>query len=129
MASYKVLERDEHGYTTHYMENGVEIWLQNFYTEEGKFKDLRIIHSRVPSGYRSVWFNKVYENGYDRYSKYNEKGDMIAEYCTEYGTISQNWAYSNWHCNFNKIKDGLSETEYKEWLKEIGVNADESSTD
>lgn len=35
------------------IENGVEDWIVNYYTPEGKFKDLRIIHLRVPPGYRS----------------------------------------------------------------------------
>lgn len=82
--AYEVLEKDEHGYAIHDIESdGYESWIQNYYTEDGKFKDLRIIHSKVPPGYRSEWTNKVWENGYDLYSKYNEKGEMIAEYCTD----------------------------------------------
>ena len=123
MASYKILEKDEHGHATHTIENGVEDWIVNYYTPEGKFKDLRIIHMRVSPGYRSEWSGTVWPDGYDLYSKYNEKGEMLAEYCTVRfdGDISSNWTYSNWHCKLNKIKDGLTETEYKEWLKEIGV--------
>lgn len=63
--AYEVLERDEKGYATHTIEDGVEDWTVNYYTPEGKFKDLRIIHMRVPPGYRCEWFNKVYPNGYD----------------------------------------------------------------
>lgn len=128
MASYKVLEKDEHGYATHDIESdGYEAWIQNYYTEDGKFKDLRIYHSRVPAGYRSWFNNKVYEKGYDYYSKYNEKGEMIAEFCTIRfnGQFFSNWVYSNWHCGLNRVK-GLTYQEYKDWCKEIGVYADES---
>ena len=127
--SYQVLERDEHGYAIHTEENGVEDWIENYYTPDGKLKDLRITRMRVQPGYRCEWFNKVYENGYDLYSKYNEKGDLIAEYCTNRfdGNFFSNWVYSNWHCGLNKIK-GLTYQEYKDWCKEIGVKEDESST-
>lgn len=121
--SYQVLERDEKGYATHTIEDGVEDWTVNYYTPEGKFKDLRIIHMRVPPGYRSEWFNKVWQNGYDYYSKYNDKGELIAEYCTDRfnNDFQLNWEYSNWHINgVNKVK-GLTYQEYKEWCKEIGV--------
>ena len=59
--SYQVLERDEHGYATHTIENGVEDWIVNYYTPEGKFKDLRIIHLRVPPDYRSEWTSTVWQ--------------------------------------------------------------------
>lgn len=32
--SYQVLERDEHGYATHTIDNGNESWYQNYYNEE-----------------------------------------------------------------------------------------------
>lgn len=127
--AYEVLERDEKGYATHTIENGVEDWIVNYYTPEGKFKDLNIIHMRVPPGYRCEWFNKVYPNGYDLYSKYNEKGEMIAEYCTDRfnNNFYLNWVYSNWHINgVNKV-NGLTYQEYKEWCKEIGVKVDETT--
>lgn len=78
---------------------------------------------RVPPGYRSDWFNKVYPNGYDYYSKYNDKGELIAEYCTDRfnNDFQLNWEYSNWHVTVvNKVK-GLTYQEYKEWYNEIGV--------
>ncbi len=128
--AYEVLEKDEHGYAIHDIESdGYESWIQNYYTEDGKFKDLRIIHSKVPPGYRSEWTNKVWENGYDLYSKYNEKGEMIAEYCTDRfnNNFFLNWVYSNWHIvGVNKV-NGLTYQEYKDWCKEIGVKVDETT--
>ena len=116
--AYEVLERDEHGYATHTIENGVEDWIENYYTPDGKFKDLRITHLRVPPGYRSEWTSTVWPNGYDYYTKYNDKGELIAEYST---TRTNNWEYSNWHITcVNKIK-GLTYQEYEDWCKEIGV--------
>ena len=127
--AYKVLEKDEHGYATHTIENGVEDWIVNYYTPEGKFKDLRIIHMRVPPGYRSEWTSTVWENGYDYYTKYNDKGELIAEYDTNKANNNfyLNWVYSNWHITvINKVK-GLTYQEYKDWCKEIGVRVDETT--
>ena len=117
--AYQVLERDEKGYATHTIENGVEDWIVNYYTLEGKFKDLRIIHMRVPPGYRSEWTSTVWQNGYDYYSKYNDRGELIAEYDTN-KDYNNNWVYSNWHTVVNKVK-GLTYKEYEDWCKEIGV--------
>ena len=125
--SYQVLERDEHGYATHTTDNGTESWYQNYYNEEGKWIDLTSIHFRILKGHRSEWFNKIYENEVNLYTKYNEKRKAIAYYRTDINGLYLNWLNSHWHCKLNKI-EGLSYQEYKEWLKEIGVRTDESST-
>ena len=107
--SYQILERDDQGYATHTIENGVEDWIVNYYTAEGKFKDLRITHLRVPPGYRSEWTSTVWQN---------DSCELIAEYSTN---RTNNWEYSNWHITVvNKVK-GLTYQEYKDWCKEIGV--------
>ena len=127
--SYQVLERDEHGYATHTIENGVEDWIVNYYTPEGKFKDLLIIHLRVPPDYRSEWTSTVWQNGYDYYTKYNDNGELIAEYDTNRANNSfyLNWVYSNLHIvGVNKVQ-GLTYQEYKDWCKEIGVKVDETT--
>lgn len=125
--SYQVLERDEYGYATHTTDNGTESWYQNYYNEEGKWIDLKSIHFRIHKGHRSEWFNKVYEEEVNLYTKYNENRKAVAYYTTAIKSLFLNWYQSNWHCKLNKI-EGLTYQEYKVWLNEIGVRTDESST-
>jgi len=66
---------------------------------------------------------------YDYYTKYNDKGELIAEYDTNRANNNffLNWVYSNWHITgVNKVK-GLTYQEYKDWCKEIGVKVDETT--
>ena len=60
-------------------------------------------------------------------TKYNDKGELIAEYDTNRANNSfyLNWVYSNLHIvGVNKVQ-GLTYQEYKDWCKEIGVKVDD----
>ena len=62
------------------------------------------------------------------YTKYNDKGELIAEYDTNRANNNffLNWVYSNWHIvGVNKVQ-GLTYQEYKDWCKEIGVKSDDT---
>lgn len=109
--SYQVLERDEHGYATHTIDNGNESWYQNYYNEDGKWIDLKSIHFRI------------HKEEVNLYTKYNENCKAVAYYTTAIKGLFVNWYQSNWHCKLNKIK-GLTYQEYKEWLNEIGVSVE-----